>query len=277
MPRRSCSARYANPYGVQDRSVPAISVESVDASAGHRICDETDAAWPSLAVVPALAVPGVLPADALLPAAAPVVPTVAAPTGLLVLCTKLLPGAALLVTLFPELALLVTLLPETALPVALLPEAALPAALLPEMVSGEFVPNVFGDVLEDELALLPACVLIEGVAVVAAAPVPTPPLVVVPAVCARAGVARVADTTRAVVTKRMAITDVCAVAGGGPPGKPSGPTRQIGIEPDDHKTHLSCGQALPGPRMDFGRDRALRPQHSDVDARTSVRRAVQVA
>ena len=39
-------------------------------------------------------------------------------------------------------------------------------------------------------------------------------------------------------------TDVCAVARGGPSGKQSGPTRQIGTGLDHDKTHRDCRRAL---------------------------------
>lgn len=58
-PRRLCE-----PYGVQDRSVPAISMETTDSSPGQRICDEPDGAPAPLALAPA---------EVPLPAAAPVV------------------------------------------------------------------------------------------------------------------------------------------------------------------------------------------------------------
>jgi hypothetical protein len=81
---------------VQDRSVPASSVESTDASAGQRICVETDAELPSLVVEPELPVFAILPAELPLPAVAP-------PTELLVLCAVLLPPpAVLLVALLLE-------------------------------------------------------------------------------------------------------------------------------------------------------------------------------
>jgi hypothetical protein len=111
---------------VQDRSVPAISVASIDASAGQRICDETDGAWALLAPAPGLPVLDVVRAEVALPVAAPVAPTGAAPTELLVLCT------------------------------ALLAIAELPVALLPPLVEREFVPVAFENVLADELAPPPA-------------------------------------------------------------------------------------------------------------------------
>ena len=154
---------------MQDRSVPAISVASIDASAGQRMRDETDGAWPLLAPVPWLPALDVFPAGVPLPVAPTVAPTAAAPTELLVLCTTLLAAAAL------------------------------PVALLPAVLNREFVPVVLEEVLADELALLPTGVLFDALEGVPAAPV------VVPVVCARAGVARTADRTRAVVRMRMAI------------------------------------------------------------------------
>lgn len=148
---------------------------SSDASAGQRICEEPDAALPVLALAPELPVLDVVPADVPLPVAAPIVLAVAAPTEVLVLCTMLLPPTVLLV------------------------------ALALELVGEEFVPAGVEGVLADELALLPAWVLFDRLEVVPEAPVPGPLFVVVPVVCARAGVARSADRTRAAVSKRMAI------------------------------------------------------------------------
>jgi len=109
------------------------------------------------------------PVAAPLPAAPTVEPTGGAPTGLFVLCTVLLPAAAL------------------------------PVALLPALLDREFVPIVFEEVVADELALLVAGVLFDVLEGVPPAPV------VVPVLCARAGVARTADRTRAAARMRMAI------------------------------------------------------------------------
>jgi hypothetical protein len=150
---------------VQDRSVPASSVESTDASAGQRICVETDAELPPLGLAPELPVLDVPPAEVPLPTAAEVGLAVVAP---------------------PEFAPL--------------PPAVLLVALLPE-----FVPVLPEGVLADALALPPACVLFDRLEVVPAASAPTPMVVVVPVICAMAGVAMSADRTRAAVIKRMAI------------------------------------------------------------------------
>lgn len=157
---------------MQERSVPASSVASSDASAGQRISEEPDAALPVLALAPVL---DVVPADVPLPVAAPIVLAVAAPTEVLLPCTMLLPPTVLLV------------------------------ALLLEVVVEEFVPAAFEGVLAGELALLPTWVLFDRLEVVPEASVPPPLFVVVPVVCARAGVARSADRTRAAVRERMAI------------------------------------------------------------------------
>jgi len=101
-------------------------VASIDASAGQRICDETDGAWPLLTAAPGLPVLEVFPAELALPVAAPVAPTGAGPTELGVLCTPVLAAVEL------------------------------PVALLAVLVDREFVPVVFENVLDDELALLPA-------------------------------------------------------------------------------------------------------------------------
>jgi len=143
-------------------------VASIDASAGQRICDETDGAWALLAPAGAVPVLEAFPAGVALPVAATVAPSAAAPTGVLVLCP--------------------------ALPAA----AVLPVALLAALLEREFVPVEFAEVLADELALLPAGVLFDVLESVPVAPV------VVPVLCARAGVARTADRTRAAGEMRMA-------------------------------------------------------------------------
>jgi len=141
----------------------------MEASAGQRICDETDGAWPLLAPAPEIPVLDVLPAGLPLPVAATVAPSTAVPTGLVVLCA--------------------------ALPAA----AELPVALLFALLDREFVPIVLEEALADELVLVPAGVLVDGLEGGPAAPV------VVPVLCARAGVVRTADRTRAAVRMRMAI------------------------------------------------------------------------
>ena len=148
--------------------MPAISVASIDASAGQRICDETDGGWLLLAPAPGVPVLDAFPAGVPLPVAATVAPTAAAPTGLFVLCTALLTAAGLAV------------------------------ALLAALLEREVVPVEFEAVLADELPLLPAGVLFDVLESVPVAPV------VVPVLCARAGVARTADRTRAAVRMRMA-------------------------------------------------------------------------
>ena len=118
-----CSRRECEAYGVQDRSVPASSVASIDASPGQSICDETDGAWALLAPTPGLAVPDAVPEELALPVATP---AGAALSGLPALCTTPLPAAAL------------------------------PSGLATVLLDGVFVSVVLETVLADELALLPA-------------------------------------------------------------------------------------------------------------------------
>jgi hypothetical protein len=180
-PATHCSRRQCAPYGVQDRSVPASSVASIDSSTGQRICDETDVAVePNAALAPVAPTPEfpvlwLLPPAMTLGVATPIVLPVATPTALLVLCVTLLTPAELVV------------------------------ALVAALVSGEFVAFVSEAVLADETALLPASALVDGLEEVPAAPAPTPAFVVVPVICAGAGVARTADRIRTIVRKRMAI------------------------------------------------------------------------
>lgn len=187
---------------MQDRSVPAISVASVDWSGEQRICDETDAPWPMLVPAAALPVRGVFPAEVPLPVVAP---ADAAPAELLVLCMPLL----LLAVAELPVALLPAPPDRAFVPVAfenvladepaLLPAAKLPVVLPPAPADRELVPVAFEKGLTDEPVPLPTWVLFKALEDVPAAPV------VVPMLCARAGAASTTDRTRAVVRKRMAI------------------------------------------------------------------------
>jgi hypothetical protein len=248
---------------VQDRSVPAISVASVDWSGEQRICDETDAPWPLLVPDPVLPVRDVFPAEVPLPV---VPPADVAPAELLLLCMPLpllllpLPAAALPVALLPAL-------PDRAfVPVvfenvpaddpALLPAAKLPVVLPPAPADREFVPATFENGLTDEMAPPPNWVLFSVLADVPAAPV------VVPMLCARAGAVSTADRTRAVVRKRMAIHRTLCRCPRRPDMRAVGtdPTRQIGTGPDDDKTHRGSWQAPVGAANDLGpewNDRAI--------------------
>ena len=173
----SVLAGWYDTYGAQDRSVPAISVESTDSLPGQTICDEPDGALLlALALAPELPVADLVPAEVPVLAAVPVVPAVAAPPELVVLCAMPLPARELLV------------------------------ALLFGMTGRKFVPVPFEAGPADKPALLPAWVLFDRLEVVPAVPSdPAPRFVVVPAVCARDGVAMSADRTRAAVSKRMTI------------------------------------------------------------------------
>ena len=93
-------------YGVQDRSVPAISFAISGSSAGHRICTPSDVAAPVLVAAPLVDVE-------LLGAAAPVAvpaPLVEGATVAIVLCSTLLPITPLPITLLAIAPLLVLLL-----------------------------------------------------------------------------------------------------------------------------------------------------------------------
>ena len=193
---------------MQDRSVPASSVASIDASSGQRICDETDGL---LAPTPGLPVLDAVPAELALPVAAPVAPRGAALSGLLVLCTTPLPAAAL------------------------------PSGLLTVLVDGVFVAVAFEPVSADELALLPACVAFDVLEADPATPV------VVAVLCARAGVARTADRTRAVVRKRMAVHRCLCRGQSRHAYRRDRPARQIGTGPNDDKTQHSRWQASVCP------------------------------
>lgn len=167
MDRRPARCAPAKNYGVQVGSVPLNAMVKVDSAPAQRADEASDAALPPLTLAPDVPVP-----------ARPAGPAGAAPAALLALCPMPLPAAA------P------------------------PAALLPATAPSELVPAVMEDVSLAAPVLLPACTLpaVPDNAPPAAPPVPSPALAAVPASCARAGTARTADRTKAVVRMRMAIT-----------------------------------------------------------------------
>lgn len=179
------------PYGVQDKSDPAVAVENIDASAGHRICDEPPPLTPA---PPDRSELGVLPTEEALGAPAPVV---GLPSWLVVLCAP--PDTRLLVALGPLNRAFAPVPTEGVLTDGVAPMTGLLAVLGP--LSKALAPGPTEGVI-DGLVVPPTAGVVVAFGVVTAEPVPVPAVVVV---CAATGGTVRAARRKAAVRARMVV------------------------------------------------------------------------